>query len=82
MTSLPLAVSWLVAKYDLSAPGLKGYIDPESRRTGLESIIHEGCYVVYGLARIGLIILMLISLRALPKGAFVGIDWLSTVPHI
>lgn len=80
--SIPLAVSWIASKYELSAPGSKGYIDPESRRTILECIIFEGGYVVYSLARAGMLILMLISLRALPAGSFVGIDWLSTVPHI
>ncbi|KAJ5160146.1 uncharacterized protein N7482_007150 [Penicillium canariense] len=82
MAVVPLFLAWCVRKYRLHVPWLESYIDPESRRTLLEGVIFEGVFFVYYFARVGTIILMMISLRALPAGSFIGIDWLSTIPHI
>ena len=68
--------------YKLDVPWLEWYIDPESRRTWIEGAIFESAFFVYYATRAGSIILMMISLRALPAGSFTGIDWLSTIPHI
>jgi hypothetical protein len=39
-------------------------------------------FLVYAIARLGNLILMFTSLRALPAASYVSIDWLSTIPHI
>ena len=79
---VPLSLAWAVKHFDLHIPWLGSYIDPESRRNLLEGFIFESVFYIYYLARVGQIILMLISLRALPAGSFIGIDWLSSIPHI
>lgn len=79
---VPLLLSWFTTKFSLHVPGLESYINPESRRRLLEGVAFEGALYVYYLSRVGIIILMFISLRALPAGSFIGIDWLSTIPHI
>lgn len=37
---------------------------------------------IYSTARWGNLILMFVSLRALPAGSYITIDWMSTIPHI
>lgn len=39
-------------------------------------------FCCYGTARWGSVILMFISLRALPAGSYITVDWLSSIPHI
>ncbi|KAJ5649432.1 uncharacterized protein N7484_003155 [Penicillium longicatenatum] len=39
-------------------------------------------FCIYSIARWGNLILMFLSLRALPAGSYVTIDWMSTIPHI
>ncbi|EAW14590.1 uncharacterized protein ACLA_076300 [Aspergillus clavatus NRRL 1] len=80
--TVPLAVAWLASGREISAPGLKSFIDPEGRRTIFEEVVFNGGYVIYALARLGMLVLVLTSMRALPAGSFVGIDWLSSIPHI
>lgn len=38
--------------------------------------------ICYATARWGSIVLMFISLRALPAGSYTTVDWLSSIPHI
>jgi hypothetical protein len=45
-------------------------------------IVFSVLFCVYSTARWGTIILMFISLRALPAGSYTTIEWLSTIPHI
>jgi hypothetical protein len=79
---LPLTISLVVSRFNLSVPKLKGYIDPESRLGLIEISMYFGWLLVYSWARMGMLILVLISMRALPAGSYVGIDWLSTIPHV
>ena len=47
------------------------------------SSILMGCFSMnYTISRIFLLLLSLISLRALPPGAYVDFDWASVIPHI
>ncbi|KAJ5406526.1 hypothetical protein N7465_007810 [Penicillium sp. CMV-2018d] len=39
-------------------------------------------FCCYGTARWGSVILMFISLRALPADSYITVDWLSSIPHI
>jgi hypothetical protein len=39
-------------------------------------------FIVYSYARLGNLVLMFISLRALPAGSYISIDWLAAIPHI
>ncbi|KAJ5615831.1 hypothetical protein N7537_000945 [Penicillium hordei] len=39
-------------------------------------------FCCYATARWGSVILMFISLRALPAGSYITVDWLSSIPHI
>ena len=39
-------------------------------------------FCCYSTARWGSIILMLISLRALPAGSYVSVGWLASIPHV
>ncbi|CAG8887099.1 unnamed protein product [Penicillium egyptiacum] len=52
---------------------------------GLKPLVRSGVLIslfIYAVARLGNIILMLISLRALPAGSYISVDWLATIPHI
>ncbi|KOS40116.1 hypothetical protein ACN38_g9040 [Penicillium nordicum] len=39
-------------------------------------------FCCYATTRWGCVILMLISLRALPAGSYITVDWLSSIPHV
>lgn len=39
-------------------------------------------FPLYAISRVGCIILMFISLRALPIRSYVTVDWLATIPHV
>lgn len=75
----PIYISWLASK--IGTRRLKSY-DPAAPITTLETCLSLGALLVYSIARLGLIALMFSSLRALPTGSYVSIDWLATIPHI
>jgi hypothetical protein len=51
--------------------------------TGIyEKIIIFGMMFLYIIARIVLLVLPFVALRALPPGAYVQLNWVSFLPHI
>ena len=51
-------------------------------RSFIFSFFHVGLSWVYITARIALLLFPLISLRALPPGAYIDFDWATIIPHI
>jgi hypothetical protein len=71
---------WLASKVKI--PAMKHYIDPEAHYTKVESFIYMASLLAYMIARLGILALMFSSLRALPAGSYISIDWLASIPHI
>ncbi|KAH8691169.1 hypothetical protein BGW36DRAFT_400515 [Talaromyces proteolyticus] len=72
----------LLAKI-ISIPScMKALVDPTASFTMLEIYLNVGAYQVYCVARLGIFALMLSSLRALPVGCYISIDWLASIPHL
>jgi hypothetical protein len=71
--------SWLEGRTSLGlqSPGYR-----ELASTTREEILMGCIFTVYSLARLGNLILIFTSLRALPAGSFISIDWIASVPHI
>jgi hypothetical protein len=70
----------LASKVKIS--GIERYTDRNALPTKPEMYLASASWLVYIMARFGTFALMLASLRALPKGAYISIDWLATIPHI
>jgi hypothetical protein len=64
-----LTCLYVTSKYELNTLA-KGFI-----------IIISPVILVYAVARIGLIVLMLLSLRSLPPGAYDTVAWTKFIPH-
>jgi hypothetical protein len=57
---------WLVSK-----PGMRRYVDSEAPFTMLATAILITSVLVYAIAGLGMLALMLASLRALPAGTYI-----------
>jgi hypothetical protein len=76
---MPFVRGWL-ARHNI--PGLPSYSNTTPPTTNPEGGILTIAIVIYTLARIGNLILMFISLRAVPTGSYISIEWLASIPHI
>ncbi|KAH8695530.1 hypothetical protein BGW36DRAFT_398744 [Talaromyces proteolyticus] len=76
---MPFLRGWL-ASFQL--PGLPSFDNPYPDETKPEIVVLVILLFTYALARIGTFVLMIMSLRALPAGSYVSIDWLKSIPHI
>lgn len=63
-------------------PGIQNYINPESKWTKKESFTLNATFFLYLAGRIGVVVLTLLPLRALPAESYIGINWLAAIPHI
>ncbi|KAL5045595.1 hypothetical protein BDW71DRAFT_208138 [Aspergillus fruticulosus] len=61
---------------------LDGFADPRGKYSMFEVYVPLVCILVYALARLGLVALSFSSLRALPSGTYISVDWLGSIPHV
>ncbi|KAL2831449.1 hypothetical protein BDW59DRAFT_140181 [Aspergillus cavernicola] len=82
IAQVPLTTRWL-ANRGVSPPiCMKGLADPNGKFTWTEIYVPIWCILIYAFARFGLVALTLSSLRALPRDAYIAVDWLASIPHI
>jgi hypothetical protein len=81
---LPVALHFLWIHWKLyRESGDKDRLISNSEGYGVwEALLFISLFVVYSIARWGNIVLMFTSMRALPTGSYIAIDWLSSIPHI
>ncbi|KAL4912691.1 hypothetical protein BDW62DRAFT_194079 [Aspergillus aurantiobrunneus] len=78
----PLLARWC-SNRGVSLPSyMHEFADPQGRYTRTEVYGQLLCIGIYVLTRLGLVALTLSSLRALPSGAYIAVDWLGSIPHI
>jgi hypothetical protein len=78
----PLVARWLKNK-DIRLPAfMDNYADPRGAFTKSEIFVPLWLMLFYVLARFGMVALIFSSLRALPSGAYIAVDWLASIPHI
>lgn len=77
----PPVARWL-AKVNLLPPSMTTWAKPDTPLTKLEVYLPISAFGVYVIARLGILALILSSLRALPVDSYKSIDWLASVPHI
>ncbi|KAJ5885462.1 hypothetical protein N7495_009972 [Penicillium taxi] len=73
---------WTFYRLYRAAGDMNAYIDYSNWTTLRMLVLWCGWFWVYSITRWGDLILMFISLRALPVGSYITIDWMSTIPHI
>ncbi|RDW58569.1 uncharacterized protein DSM5745_11260 [Aspergillus mulundensis] len=78
----PLAAQWLKQNGAPLPSFMDNLSDPAGRYTWVEIYVPLICIAVYAVARLGLVALTFSSLRALPTGAYLGVDWLGSIPHV
>ncbi|KAL4816242.1 hypothetical protein BDW67DRAFT_191148 [Aspergillus spinulosporus] len=78
----PLVARWLKGRGVPLPSSLNDYADPRGKFYTFEIYVPLACFLVYALARPGLVAVTFSSLRALPSGAYLAVDWLGSIPHV
>jgi hypothetical protein len=78
----PLVARWLKNKGVQLPAFMNNYADPHGAFTKTEIFLPLWFMLFYVLARFGMVALTFSSLRALPSGAYIAVDWLASIPHI
>jgi hypothetical protein len=71
---------WRAAKSNV--PGEANNPRGKDRFRRLRDRISQVTWLVYMLARLVILALTLASIRALPAGAYLSVNWLAIIPHI
>ncbi|KAL5337263.1 hypothetical protein BJX70DRAFT_251167 [Aspergillus crustosus] len=79
---VPLIIRWLLEHRASLPQCLQRFADPNGKYTLVEIFLPFPLMLIYAIARLGLVALTLSSLRALPSGAYIAVDWLGSIPHI
>ncbi|KAL2788629.1 hypothetical protein BJX66DRAFT_252198 [Aspergillus keveii] len=78
----PLVARWLKNRGTRLPAFMDNYVDPHGAFTKTEIFLPLWFMLFYVLARFGMVGLIFSSLRALPSGAYIAVDWLASIPHI
>jgi hypothetical protein len=78
----PLVARWLKNRGVWLPAVMDNYADPHGTFTKSEIFLPLWLVLFYIIARLGMVALVFSSLRALPSGAYIAVDWLASIPHI
>ena len=78
----PLVARWLKGREVPLPSFLDDFAEPQGKFYMFEIYVPLACILVYALARLGLVALTFSSLRALPSGSYLAVDWLGSIPHV
>ncbi|KAL4876832.1 hypothetical protein BJY04DRAFT_231286 [Aspergillus karnatakaensis] len=82
IAQVPLTLRWLKDNGASLPLSMQNLADVNGKYTWMEIYGPLPLILVYTLARIGLAVLTVLSMRALPSGAYIAVDWLGSIPHI
>lgn len=79
---MPPVMRWLDKRRHRLPSFLKKIADAEMSLTPFEMLVAGAAVIIYFIVRLGIVALILSSLRSLPPDAYKAVDWQAAIPHI